>query len=123
MFKIDGNEFNVFVTDLQRSFQVLDGENAGRALDGSMTRDIVGTYYNYTMQIDGSRMTREEYDTLYEILSSPSDSHKIVVPYGQTTLTFNAYVTAGTDKLRMMNGHNYWSGLSIQFIAMDAQRQ
>lgn len=125
-FKVDGIEFTKAVVDKpKRSFQILDGENAGRQiLTARMERDVLGTFYNYSMNIDSRFMTKEEYDTLYELLSSPVDSHLIEVPYAQETLIFEAYVTNGTDELQgIRNYTNVWANLSVNFIAMEPQRR
>ena len=64
-----------------------------------------------------------DYDALYEVLSAPEDSNKVVLPYGQKTLTFNAYVTSGQDNLIVKTDkESYWNGLTFQFIAMAPQR-
>lgn len=123
-FSIDGKEYGgVHVVSLKRSFSVLDGENAGRTMDGAMQRDIIGTYYNYSMEIDPSGSSPEEYDALYETLSAPVDSHNIVVPYGQGTLEFKAYVSNGEDEMFQAVEANQWNNLSINFIAMKPQRR
>ena len=88
---VDGKKYNVIVTSLTRKFQVLDGENAERTLSGAMIRDIIGTFYNYEITILPAVGKYGDYDALYEVLSAPQDSHRIVVPYAQSTLTFNAY--------------------------------
>ena len=120
---VDGKKYDVLVTGLKRSFQVLDGENAERALSGRMIRDIIGTFYNYEMTLQSKIGKYADYDALYEVLSAPVDSHKVVLPYGQRTLTFNAYVTAGQDNLiRKKSTESYWTGLTVQFIAMAPQR-
>ena len=126
MFRVDGKEFTRAVVDKpKRSFQILDGENAGRQIIiAKMERDVLGTFYNYSMNIDSRFMTKEEYDELYEILSAPVDSHIIEVPYAQETLIFEAYVTNGTDELTgIINNSNIWANLSINFIAMEPQRR
>lgn len=47
----------------------------------------------------------------------------ITVPYGQETLTFQAYITSGSDTLRKVRGNkNDWTGLSVDFIAISPQR-
>ena len=120
---VDGKKYNVLVTSLTRNFQVLDGENAERTLSGTMIRDIIGTFYNYEMKLMPMVGKYGDYDALYQVLSAPQDSHSVVLPYGQGTMSFRAYVTAGQDNLiRKKPGEAYWTGLSVQFIAMAPQR-
>ena len=120
---VDGKKYNVLVTSLTRKFQVLDGENAERTLSGTMIRDIIGTFYNYEITILPAVGKYGDYDALYQVLSAPQDSHSVVLPYGQGTMSFRAYVTAGQDNLiRKKPGESYWTGLSVQFIAMAPQR-
>lgn len=125
-FVLDGKSYNVFVPEsgIKRSGQVLDGDNAGRTQSGVMIRDIIGTYYNYSIEIDTSKTERAEYDALYQVLTAPVDSHTLTVPYAQETLTFQAYVTSAEDTLEtMVDGNNLWGGLKINFIAMKPQRR
>lgn len=121
---LDGVTYSTLhVVKLTRSFTVLDGENAGRVMSGEMQRDIVGTYYNYQAEIDPDAASREDYDAFYEVISAPVDSHTLVVPYAQTTLTFQAYVTQGQDELTLMEDNaNRWENLSFSFIAMAPAR-
>lgn len=126
MFKVDGIEFTRAVVDKpKRGFQILDGENAGRLIRiAKMERDVLGTFYNYSMNIDSRFMSKDEYDELYDILSAPVDFHIIEVPYGQTIWVYEAYVTNGTDELiGIRKGVNIWANLSINFIAMEPQRR
>lgn len=123
VFTLDGKEYpGIIVMNLERSFQVLDGENSGRSQNGTMIRDIIGTYYNYTLELDTTETTAEQYDELYETISAPVASHALVVPYGQNTLAFDAYVTSGTDNLLRMDSINRWGGISVKFIAMKPAR-
>lgn len=123
VFTIDGNSYDVEIVSLKRKFSVTDGNKAGRAADGSMMRNIIGTYYNYSMQINTERLSRSDYDSLYEILSAPVDSHTVVLPYGRTTLTQKMYVTGGEDDLRIDDNGNIWDNLSIEFVAMKPNRK
>lgn len=125
VFTVDGVEYpNVNVISLERTFAVMDGENAGRTMDGAMRRDIIGTYYNYNMELTSDYSDLTEYDKLYEVLSAPVDSHTIVVPYGQGTLTFSAYVANGNDNLiHKRPTFNKWNNLKINFVAMKPQRR
>lgn len=121
---LDGVTYpNIHIVTLRRSFSVLDGENAGRLMTGSMERDIIGTYYNYSCEVDASAADLTEYDTFYEVITAPQDSHMLSVPYGQSTLTFEAYVTNGEDTLlSILDDANVWGNLSFNFIAMNPAR-
>lgn len=125
MLEIDGIEYGAIVTALKRSFEVTDGNNAGRTLDGNMHRDLVGTYYNYSISVMTDLMTQAKYNQLYEVISSPTESHDIVVAYGNETLTFKAYIAQGTDDLlrQYSETNRYWGNLNFNFIAMEPQRR
>lgn len=125
LFSIDGTYYNIRIPQggIKRDFQVLDDDSAGRVKSGKMFRSIIGTYYNYTIECDTSKLSPSDYDTFYELISAPEDYHSIVVPYGQTTLTFNAYITGGSDVLQIQqDGKNIWSNLSLQFVAVEPKR-
>lgn len=127
VFTIDGVSLRLWVTSLKRKFEVLDTQNSGRVQSFRMYRDIGGTFYNYTLEIDPDKSNRADYDTFYEIVSSPVESHIMVFPYAQKTLEFEAYVTNGEDnlKIREEGGKqvNKWDGLSLNFIAIEPQRR
>lgn len=124
ILSLDGKAYpNLHVVSLKRSFSVLDGDNAGRVMTGAMTRDIIGTYYNYSMEIDPVSSDLSEYDEFYEAISAPVDSHVLTVPYAQGTATFDAYVANGEDELASKYGsRNEWQNLTINFIAMKPKR-
>lgn len=125
-FKLNGKFYNVGITEMKRSASILDGENAGRVRSGAMTRDIIGTYYNYTVLIDTNELSESDYDELYQEITAPVDSHSVTFPYGQSVLSFKAYVSNAEDSLvqtKDVNGKNKWSGLTITFTAMSPQRK
>lgn len=127
VFTIDGVDLRLWVTGLKRSFAVTDSEHSGRVLNNEMYRDVIGTFYNYTLTVEPDTNYRADYDTFYGIITAPTDFHTVVFPYGQETLEFKAYVTSGDDENKpiMESGKqvNRWSGLSIQFIAKAPQRR
>lgn len=124
---IDGQAYNVQIAELKRKFAVTDTDNSGRTADYAMHRDIIGTFYNYSLKVLPVIGDTESYNRFYEAISSPSRaSHQVVFPYGNDTLTFQAYITQGEDGLMVRNGKNYWGlgeGLSLSFIAMEPQRR
>lgn len=124
VISIDGTYYNARIPEggLKRTFQVLDDDSTTRVRSGAMHRSIIGTFYNYKVDFDCSDMDETAYDNMYQVLSAPVNSHTIIVPYGQSTLTFEAYVTTGEDTLSLKDSSNHWKGLSVQFIAMSPQR-
>lgn len=123
IFSIDGVELRVNVVKLERGFSVTDTENSGRLQNFRMHREVAGTFYNYTLEIEPYPEYIDDYDTFYEIISAPEESHRMTFPYAQSILTFEAYVTQGKDTLKRINKKNLWKGLSVYFVAMEPQRR
>ncbi len=136
VFTIDGVDLRVMVTGLKRSFAVTDSEHSGRLQNYEMFRDVIGTFYNYTLNVEPDPDYRADYDTFYGIISAPTPFHDVVFPYGQETLAFKAYVTSGDDDYKGEKRYaiygipdspviqtNKYSGLSVQFIAKSPQRR
>lgn len=127
VFLMDGKEYKLEVGELERSFAVTDTEQSGRTADYSMHRDIIGTFYNYTMKIYPDISNLNSYDEFYDAVTDPNyESHEMTFPYNQETLTFRAYVSQGKDKLMSRKGRNIWAlkdGLSLTFTAVEPQRR
>ena len=54
--------------------------------------------------------------------SAPVEFHTLVVPYGQSTLTFAAGITGAEDNVILMGDGTVWGNLSITFRAKSPQR-
>lgn len=117
------------VKRIVRSFTVLDGPNTGRLISsGAMERDVIGTFYNYSVEFDSKRLTATEYKNLYMLVSSPQESHTVVLPFNNGKITMTAYCTSGEDELVWIKAGGAkatptrWGSLTINFIAMQAER-
>lgn len=123
LFKIDGKGFSgVGVESLRRSFRIPDGPNAGNMLSGDYERDLIGTYYDYDLVITTSDLTDNEYDALFEILSAPVNSHMVEMPYGLSSLAYEAMIESGVDELIPMDDGTWWGNLSVSIRAKKPQR-
>lgn len=124
IFTIDGVGYpGVGVESLTRSALIKDGQNAGELMSGEYERDLVGTYYHYTLVLSGMEPGSTDYDAMYEVLTAPVNSHQVVMPYGQGTLSFQAYIqNAGDALIAMTDTENWWGNLTIQFMAKRPQR-
>lgn len=123
--KINGISFDVTVaiSEFEESFDVLDGENAGRALSGRMVRDIIGTYIGHSVTFFAGK-SQTDFDALWDYLVAHSvdDSVSVKLADGQSSINYEAYYTSGKRKLRIQeNNVNYWDEIQISFVPMDAQ--
>ena len=123
IFTVAGVGYNVGVVSIHRTANIKDGPNADKALSGKRWRDVQGTFYDYTMTISSDGMSREDYDTMYEVLSAPVDSHALVAPYGQTTISFTAYIEVVEDDVLYMDDGTAWGNLTVNFYAQEAKRK
>ena len=120
---IDGASFDVGVEYIKRQARIEDGPNAGNSKRGDWIRDVYGTYYDYILAFDtAAGLSRADYDTLYSILTAPVEFHTLVVPYGQSTLSFTAGITGAEDNVILMDDGTVWGNLSITFRAKSPQR-
>lgn len=122
VFMMDGKSYvGLVVTSLKRGCSILDGDNVGRNLNGSMIRDIIGSFFTYEMEIDASGCDKDVYDTFYENITKTSvESHLCRFAYGQQYLKQQMYVAEALDELqRCAPDGNHWGKLSIKFVAMD----
>ena len=120
VFKIDDRSYpKIHVVKLTRKFNILDGELAGRNVRGEMIRDVIGTYFNYTLELMCDNLSQAEYYQLYQRIATPTDFHTVEVPFNQYMYVFDAYITSGEDELKYMSETEHiWRGITCDFIAM-----
>lgn len=119
VFLMDGIAYNVRVSKLTRKFSVQDTDRTGRTQDGEMYRDIVGTFYNYSMTVEQMGNDTESFDNFWEVISQPVESHVCVFPYNQTIMTQRMYITSGEQSILSQKPMlTQWGEMEISFIAM-----
>lgn len=126
MVIIDGIEYKVNVIKPSRelSFEITEGKNTGMSLAFREIRDIGGTKYNYTMRVEPLRDFPEDFDALFWALSAPVDSHRVEMPFAQTTLEFDAAIRSGRIiDGDVSGGFRRWYGMEITFEAIEPQRK
>lgn len=118
-FLMDGIAYNVRVSKMTRKFSIQDTDKTGRTQDGEMYRDIVGTFYNYSMTVEQMDEDAESFDNFWEAISQPVESHACVFPYNQSILTQRMYITSGEqDLVSKTPTKNKWGEISINYVAM-----
>lgn len=123
MITIDNNSYDVGIIKITRK-ATQDIDKIGTTMDLRKHYDIKGTYYDYDVELATYKMQVAEYDSLYEILTAPQESHTVTLPYGQTTLTFEARVSVASDSLiKSFAAFKKWSSLKVTFEALTPQKE
>ena len=124
MITIDNVQYDVLIaSNIERAFSLKQGGQGATAQTGREIPDIIGTDYVYTVRIEPNKNKYTDYDSFYQVISSPADYHSVTLPYGQTTLTFDAMILSGQDRLtRKVGTSNRWGSLTLQFVPIAPQR-
>lgn len=123
MITIDNNQYDVGIVKITRKASQKI-ESLGTTMDLHKHYDIQGTYYDYEVEIATRKLSITDYDNLYELLTTPVESHTVTLPYGQTTLTFTARVSVASDVLvQSFTNFKKWGTLKVTFEALTPQKE
>ena len=122
IFIMDGKTWDITVEAIEQQGAVTDTDKSTRTLSGKMNRDIIGTFYNYSMTVSPKNNNYAEFDAFYTAITSPIESHSVSFPHNQSMLNFEAYVTTANRPLKKMTeNYNRWGQMTVNFIAMSPQ--
>ena len=123
MITIDNNTYDVGIIKITRK-ATQDIDKLGTTMDLRKHYDVKGTYYDYDVEFATYKMQVAEYDSLYEVLTTQQESHTVTLPYGQSTLTFEARVTVANDSIiKSYTNFKKWSTLRVTFEALTPQKE
>jgi len=108
--------YNVFIEypSLKRKFEIYEGNNKGNGITGRNIRDVLGTNFEFTMTVRSHPDYPSDYDNFFEQIKNPVESHIITLPYGQSTITFEAMIESGEDEFEgVYAGYKRWDKLSL----------
>ena len=111
---IDGVEYKVPIVDLQRKGDILD-LTANRTEDGVLHREVIGTFYNYTLTI-GVVNDQDLYNELWWVLTTPVASHMVELPHDH--IRFEGYFGSCKDNIQLITEDGFRAkGLSFNLVA------
>lgn len=111
---IDGTSYDVAITSLKRTADVLD-KYAYRDENGDLHREVIGTYYNYTLSI-GVINNDELYNKLFDVLAEPVAYHVVTLPHDN--YKFEGYFSSVADEVaRLTPSGAHFKGLTCKLIA------
>lgn len=123
--KIGGRNYEVLVTAIEETFNILYSENTGRTMaDGAkMTLDPLGTFYGHKVTFRRKRGYEREFDDLFDYVSTPRTSGiDVELVHNQTSIKYTAYISNGTRSLKKIDVEKvYWGDLSLNIVPIEAQ--
>lgn len=125
-FKIDGKTYDVLVTAIEESFNILYSENTGRTMStrARMVLDPLGTFFGHKVTVRRKPGHETEFDALYDKVSrARSVGMNVEIVHNQTTLEYEAYVSNGTRALQRITKSDVvqWGELQLNIVPMEAQ--
>lgn len=119
--QMDGRTYRVRAKfdSLEEYATLKEGLNAGDMLSGDHERDLDGTYLSHALDVEPDPRYPEDYDAFYAAIIAPVNSHSIVMPHGQGTITYDAMVSdAGHRSRGKLAGIRRWTGLRVEFSSI-----
>lgn len=118
---IDGTEYAVAVTKLQRKADILD-KTANRTEDGDLHREVIGTYYNYSLEI-GTENDLDLYNRLFDVLSAPVAFHTVELPHDH--IAFQGYFGSVQDEIDIIyqDGSVRYKSLTCNLVSRLPRRR
>lgn len=125
LLTIDGIKFDVMLTKISRKADILD-KYATRTIDGDIKREVIGTYYNYSLEFAYNDKP-ERYKILWDKLSEPKDFHDITIADTIDAISFKGYIASVQDEIIYANPYDgsqrKFQGLSCDLIAKLPRRR
>lgn len=122
---LDEQQYNhIGIGGLKRTANIMEDGNGGWTLNGQYQRGIIGTLYNYSFNLYQQPNGYEsEYDEVYEILTEPTNTHTIRLPYGQETIDLTVYITTVSDGLVWEDETGrLWGAMQVNCMAQAPSR-
>lgn len=117
---IDGVSYDVAITSLKRKGDILD-KSAYRSEDGDLHREVIGTFYNYTLAI-GVINDDTLYNSLFEKLTEPVAYHQVTLPHDN--VSFKGYFSSVQDEVvRLTDTGAKFKGLTCNLIAKSPRKR
>ena len=123
--KIDGVSYDVLITAISESFNVVEGSNSGIALYRQREiRDLMGVKIGHTITFSPDN-DPDAFDALTSYLfGSVRPYVTLEVVHNQTTIAYEAAYSTGTRRVRHIDDNNdivYWDELTVDFRPMENQ--
>lgn len=125
LVKIDGVSYDVLVTAIQETFNVLEGPNSGIALYRQREiRDITGIKIGHSVTF-AADSDPDAFDALCSYLfGSIREFVTVEIVHNQTVISYEAAYNTGSRRVKHIDDDNsivYWDEMTVEFRPMEAQ--
>ena len=123
--KIDGISYDVLVSAIEETYNVIEGANSGTAIANQREiRDILGVKIGHIITFSPGD-DPDAFDELKDYLfSSIRPSVMLEVAYNQSTITYEAAYNTGARRVAYINDDNNvigWDDLTVEFRPIELQ--
>lgn len=125
--KIGGRAYDVNVTDIEETFNILYSDQTGRTMeDGAeISLDPIGTFFGHKITFKRKNGNEREFDDLLDYVSSPrTDGIDVEIVHNQSTISYKAYISTGARKLEKIDVNSnkvLWGEFTLNITPMKAQ--
>ena len=127
LLTIDGINLDVFISKIGMSFNIIDGDAAGRnPATGKMFLDPIGVFYGHTVTATPYNFNYTAFRDLWDILSDPNKVHDVTLPNIHGNMSYKAYCRVGSTEMiraNILTGNHLWTPISFNIIPMEVQRR
>lgn len=125
LVKIDGVSYDVLVTAIQETFEVVEGPNSGKALHRQREiRDLGGIKIGHSITFAPGN-DPDALDSLCDYLFGALREFVVLeAVHGQTTISYEAAYNTGSRRVSHIDDDNdtvYWDELTVLFRPMETQ--
>lgn len=116
-FSVDGIIWTL-PCDIKRSVRVEESDLSGQMISGAMSRDVIGTYFDYDVALVPNPQDMESYYEMFNKLSEPVGGHVFIFPFNGNTIQLNSKVESLKDVYVILPGGGvYWKGIRFSAVS------
>ena len=125
LVKIDGVSYDVLVTAIQETFEVVEGSNSGTALYRQREiRDLAGIKIGHSVTFAAGNDPEALDGLCSHLFGSLRESVVLDIVHNQDVISYEAAYNTGSRRVAHIDDVNdvvYWDELTVQFRPMETQ--
>lgn len=125
LVKIDGVSYDVLVTAIEETFEIVEGANSGVALYRQREiRDLAGVKIGHSITFAPDNNPEAFDELVTHLFGSLREYVTLEAVHGQNSITYEAAYNTGSRRVAHIDDDNnvvYWDELTVEFRPMETQ--